>query len=480
MLDCWYPINAHRGTEISMRLWVFLCWSSVCPNVPPLGSSRFGKIQGKMGLFCLAILMPEAVLFVAVGQFHRARKGRQALTAMDTTGSKVWTLRECFFINMGGLFIRFTDHETPQAAETPSQQNFPVNCQQLQFLVGSGHLELPTIAPEEIEARNSSDRMTRSITIIQVLWFTANTLARVVQGLHVTTLELTTLSLVLLMVFTAAAWWHKPMDISHPIIIPCNTPLGTILAEMDAPANPMSRAFGSTPLAFYDRREWVLSRCWASYLNILRCVATGFRTPPSREDRAKRLFPNCFPSIEIFEIDLIPDAFCGIMTQIYSCVFLAAWNAYFPTSLEKTLWRVSTVAGISFGFIGCAIAVLDRYGKSMQHLVGNLWRAARMKFGRTQQGRKATVLREQRRGQRSEAKTERRVGINWLQIFSNLSPYEDPELEMKLRVWIPATLLCLAYCFARAFIIVEDFISLRSQSSSTYKTVDWSQNFGFL
>lgn len=228
-----------------------LCWSSVCPNVPGLDSSRFARVKDKLGLFLLALLLPEAVLWVAVGQLNNAWNDEKAFKVLDCSG---WGLRECFFVNMGGLFIRFASSKA-SGGGTPPPHLFPVNCKQLLYLANMGYIHVPTIKPEEIAMRNKSDGLARTLNIAQVLWFTVSTLARVVQGLRITSLELTTLSLVLIMVFTTAIWCRKPMDISHPIIMECDVPLSTILAAIEDPPNVMSRNNGSTPLSFFDRQE---------------------------------------------------------------------------------------------------------------------------------------------------------------------------------------------------------------------------------
>ncbi|KAJ4144438.1 hypothetical protein LMH87_003320 [Akanthomyces muscarius] len=54
----------------------------------------------------------------------------------------------------------------------PPQHPFPVNCKQLLYLADMGYIHLPTIKPEDIEMRNKSDSLARTITITQVLWFT--------------------------------------------------------------------------------------------------------------------------------------------------------------------------------------------------------------------------------------------------------------------------------------------------------------------
>lgn len=166
---------------------VLLCWSSVCPNVAASNSGYFGKLHGKLSLFGVAILMPEAVLWIAVGQLHNAWRDKCVLRERRYCS---WDLRHCFFVNMGCLFIQFQGNtHTPTTITGPS---FPVNCTQLRYLVDMGYIVFPAITHEDIEMRNNSDGLSRTVAIAQVLWFTASTLACVAQGLPLTSLEITT------------------------------------------------------------------------------------------------------------------------------------------------------------------------------------------------------------------------------------------------------------------------------------------------
>lgn len=480
---------------------VLLCWSSVCPNVPPLGVGSWRRARGKLTLFFLAILMPEAVLFIAAGQLRKAWLDRNAfrdrIISRSSTMSgyspsfstipsytkptpEAWGLRQCFFVNMGGLFVQFS----PEANHSQPRP-FPVTCKQLRHLVYEGFLDLPAITPSQIEMRNKSSGLSRTITIVQVLWFTITTLARTAEGLPITTLELTTLSMVLVMVVSALLWWRKPMDISHPIIIACDVPLSAVLATIPD-ADPRVRSFGATPLAFYDRKEWIISKMWASYMNILRAMFL-----PAKQDKhgdGHTDFPNAFSSIDLAPMESTPvglgiEALSGLLTQAYCCVLLAAWNLYFPTQAEKMLWRASTAAGVGFGFLGCALGVLDRYGTNMGQAFRNLWRWLRKAAGATSTKKEPEIpLIEEKVAVLEKQTTETAAG--WLSCLplrrlSNLSPGRDPSLDLPLHAWIPATLICMVYCFARAYIIIEDIISLRRQPQSTYQVVSWGQ-YGIL
>lgn len=456
----WQDQVNNRGTFDILKSCIgtvfLLCWSSVCPNVPRRNSGYFGVARQKLRLFILALIGPDFVLAVAAGQLHNAWRDK---IEFHKLGHDNWNLRQCFFVNMGGLHFRFGNGESsPQDDGT----SIPVNCTQLRYLLERKYIDrLPVLTLEDISERNKSDSLARTITVAQVLWFTVSTLARIEQKLHITTLELTTLSFVFIMVVCSLAWWRKPMDISHPMILKCETELSKVIDEaIDNPGFAF-RNHGNTPISFIGRQEWFLSQIWSSYVNILRPI---FRQKP-----ASTKWPNSFASVEFPQMNFKWEAIPGFMVLSYSAIFMVAWNNYFPTNTERLLWRISSIICMVYGFLGCCIAVQTRHSASIDKWFRNIQRymtcGCASRKGQAKDGKESSGWLGRRHWRMP----------TWVASVRNLSPDDDPALAMQLRVWIPATLLCIAYCFSRGFIIVEDFVSLRKQPNSKYKTVDWGQ-----
>jgi hypothetical protein len=57
------------------------------------------------------------------------------------------------------------------------------------------------------------------VALAQGLWFTAQWLARIVQHLPVTELEVATMVFAAVNVFIWILWWGKPLDVQRPIPI---------------------------------------------------------------------------------------------------------------------------------------------------------------------------------------------------------------------------------------------------------------------
>lgn len=82
-------------------------------------------------------------------------------------------------------------------------------------MVRSGSLELPT--EEEIQDRSKSDWLAKTVVIVQTLGFVTQCIARTIQGLPMTELEILTLAYTTLSFGIYIAWWNKPRNVERPI-----------------------------------------------------------------------------------------------------------------------------------------------------------------------------------------------------------------------------------------------------------------------
>jgi hypothetical protein len=113
-------------------------------------------------------------------------------------------------------------------------------------------------------------------------------------------------------------------------------------------------------------------------------------------------------------------------SMAYGGVHLAAWNDYFPTTIEAWLWRSSSICITSSGLIWLMINLLAENSKAIDE-------------------------------------------------------YWDSVLELRAR-WSSYLILgslcsiCgAAYCFARIFLVIEALISIRQLPAAAYLTPEWTQ-----
>ncbi|KAJ6021122.1 hypothetical protein N7540_006626 [Penicillium herquei] len=401
------------------------CWSSVYPNVPRRSDNALRQRIGKINLFFIGLLGPEFLLVIALGQWSSARA---SFKKFRHAGYENWTMTHAFFADMGGFLL-----------ECPGSESFPIDAEQLFLLLKDGFITCPDLDVEDIEDKSKSDSLARMIAIGQAAWFFINCIIRIAQNLFLTTLELTTLSFIIIFFVTSFCWHSKPKDISRAMILNTKTPIALIRAKYHPrPEEPWYQ----TPLDFLSREEWIVARLWRYYVQILHYLHIPILARPSTKPYDHLPSDTFLRPGRAAEVLFVP---CEL---IFACMSLFAWNFIFPTSTERLLWRIAAVYQAFFGFAGglsiwyTQESILPKHLEKAQHSI-----------------------------QCPPEKIFPRLA--WK--LRNIHPDRDPDLTIPLRILIPNILLSVFYCLSRVFILVEDFIGLRSLPVSAFQVVSWSK-----
>lgn len=261
----------------------------------------------------LTILGPEFAFAFAAGQRCNAKR---TLASLREMGHHEWTLRHCFYANMGGFVLQPRD-------SVP----FPIHGLHLIWLLEQKYLELPDITAEEIYDKSKATSFTKSLVCLQIGWFVLQCFGRAAQGLPLITLELFTISYVWCTWAIYAAWLRKPLDVETPTILKIEASTEEILVNAGSAA---SKPYRQTPLDFV----WNGSQSWT--LDVQPFF--GFRVDP-RKRPMPRMLNDGLPWFSEAK-----DAGAAIVViLIYGAVHLAGWNFVFPTRTERTLWRTAAL-----------------------------------------------------------------------------------------------------------------------------------------
>jgi len=424
----WVSSPEGRGTiDIvwSSFLTIFLCtWTAVCLNIPHPDASTLHRLWTKVKWMLWAIVGPELVLAVAIGQFASARRSVKRFHGL---GHKAWTLRHGFFADMGGILLQPID-------STP----FLVNSRQLTYLVEKKYMDYPEIAAEEIWDKSKTDTLARVLTLLQVCWLLIQLLGRAILRLSTSTLELSAGAIVLCTLGTFFCWLHKPNDVQKGIVLTIEATTAQILAdagdEADAP-------YRHTPLDFVAKQSFTCGYDVMGFFN-LRC---------DNRERPLRCFPNDrFPDIGSLEKLAL---FC--LTTGYAAFHLIGWNFTFPTRLESLLWRVSSsliVGATVFWWFFETIAARQRFGRWDKYLI---WLGLKKKTLAPRPDTESGMKRQNTR--------------NRLDAFETEQKHAKPMLVWEIGLLMPMVFL---YAAARIYMIVEALVSLRELPVGVYKTFD--------
>ncbi|RAH64382.1 uncharacterized protein BO66DRAFT_242417 [Aspergillus aculeatinus CBS 121060] len=434
---------------------ILCCWVSVYPNVGSPNDSKWHPLVDKFNLFCISLLGPDFLFGIAWGQFESARRSVKVFRQDNRLNKTfVWTYRHAFFVDMGGIHLRSPDFP----------QGFPIDAQQLYYLLSHDYIDMPDMEQMAIEERNSADTLSRLITVFQAFWFLVSTFERFRLGISVTTLELTTVAFALVMLASSITWFYKP-SITRPRYISTKNDITVqaIRELMKRTTHPqLPDHWYRTPLDYITHDRFGIDIHWKYYTRLTQIMRIPIFSRPIRARPWDR-----FPSDTWLTPEYKYSPLALIILLGFSALFLVAWDFYFPTYTEKILWRICSVYNAAFSIYGGIyyFVEMSRSGKRVGEpkprveMVGPTRRYQRPvhhHHDNSDSSMETTLV----------SVRESLLGLR------NISEEDDPEMAVSFRVLIPVTITCALYVFARGYIYVEDFISLRAQPSGAYADVN--------
>ncbi|KAK4442612.1 hypothetical protein QBC34DRAFT_363466 [Podospora aff. communis PSN243] len=318
-----------RGTlEIlwSSLFTIFACtWTIQHPNVPEQRDGRFPSWTGdirwglrhaieSLKLAVATVLAPEIVIFVAWCDYCAARWVCSKLERFAKDDGVPWTMAHGHYATMGGFVIRVKEKREQAPG---SNRPYHLTGADLCYLREKGHLpSLPHMAEEEIADKSKSDPLLKTLAIGQILWSIVQISVRAINGQSISLLELSVLAFAACAIVVYLLYWSKPKNV--------NT--ATTVLEFD---NEIPNAIKSSFTGVLDPiREFLISKQSAQ-----DCCET-FKGQPIRtltyHDESKRSDGMVF-----FMYVAGPALFGG--------VHIAGWNFFFPTQVERILWRSASV-----------------------------------------------------------------------------------------------------------------------------------------
>lgn len=210
-----------------------------------------------------------------------------------------WTVTHAFFVIMGG-FHYYSDGEPLH----------PLHPFDVVNLVQHGALVPPT--SNELNDKSKSDALSKGVAIIQTLWFVTQCIARRIEHLPITNLELMTLAYTVIIVAMYAAWWHKPLNIGCPVRIP-----------------------GTAELISRRRQSF-----WPQFFKF----AIGDQDNGvvlSEEDSVPTFWAG---GSDIGHDVYIADVIALTVAMAFGAVHCTAWSYTFPSPIEQLMWRVSAIS----------------------------------------------------------------------------------------------------------------------------------------
>ncbi|KAJ3560765.1 hypothetical protein NP233_g10623 [Leucocoprinus birnbaumii] len=232
---------------LSCLATVIACtWVSLHPNVPDPRNSSWQNFTMRLRTVLWAILGPEFVTIWAFRQrLGAARTAKEYNEQFDLNPpsrsiiqylldwfrrpyegmkpDKSWGLTHGFLLEMHGLrYFKNGQPFTPSPSKlhTHDLENEALDNTPDGIITHLSQLSKPVhISKDEINDKSNGDFFTKFIVVVQTTWFIVQCIARWVQGLHVTELEIITLAFAALNIMTYILWWNKPQHMRVAITL---------------------------------------------------------------------------------------------------------------------------------------------------------------------------------------------------------------------------------------------------------------------
>jgi len=317
------------------------CVAHAVPLDIPSSSNQLYKLfyTRKPWIFLTAFIAPEVMVSSAAKEWCDAL---QQVKDFRLEGYE-WSMAHGFFVDMGG-FEFHSNGNGSRIHETITSLQFRRLCEK-------GEIMNPDITQNDIKAIGNSDALGRVVFMVQLLWFILQIIARGVEGLAITLVELYTLSMIALAVEYTFFWWDKPHRPQSP----------HIFYQSEAPKILSKEKLSTAWMAEPSGSHGLISRLFR--IKASSSTEEGKTFPrfdgfqPRKPSKLIAMMENVNPvDIQLFSLYLAWIIIGGL--------HLVAWNWAFPTETEKIMWRVASLVLFTSPFAMIFVSWLERFGLS--------------------------------------------------------------------------------------------------------------------
>ncbi|SJK96890.1 uncharacterized protein ARMOST_00138 [Armillaria ostoyae] len=377
-------------------------WFAVHPNVPGRNITTKGAIScaiERARILAIAILAPEVIVAWAADQFIVAYKVCHGTDiSISSVIRRVWrgekrkdfpdlTMAHGFFLSMGGFYytgkvvvfdevpdtdVHVDDSDATFTTPLSPSSNFelwtvadsPGSLLSFEILESQSDLmkNLADISAETMEDKSKGDALSKMFSILQISWFIAQCIARVVQGLSITLLEMTALAFAGLSMITYFLWWYKPLNVKYHM-------------PLDGREWRPSRS---------ERQHWETAKLiWMSWLfdgvagSIFGESQSVYQYADIRDGASPFSSGTTGGGSRRFKIMV------GV-GSLFGAFHCAAWSFHFPSDNEMALWRSSSVQVLIALIVASYLYHLSRdipeWISKLQWLLPRSWSVSQVRF----------------------------------------------------------------------------------------------------
>ena len=227
-----------------------------------------------------------------------------------------WTITHGFFIVMGGLHLFERGSKKTRKSPEDGKPLHPLGMEDLRSPDEYEPFSIPT--EEEIEDKAKSNWLAKFLVLLQTSWFVAQCIARGIEHLPLTHLEIVTLAYAAMNFAIYLFWWYKPHNVNRPVRVFRKSDLGA-LPQVGKP-----------------------EATWKAVLKNMYHIFTG--GADKHDDLSRRGRVPRFWADSTNEQAKTANMGVNVVAGFFGAIHCIAWNFSFPTRTELWIWRISSVA----------------------------------------------------------------------------------------------------------------------------------------
>ena len=229
---------------------------------------------------------------------------------------------------MGGFHLFERNSEKESDAQCTSQEDdLPLHPLLASDLTQDNIYSFTMPTEAEIKDKGKSDWFARSFVLLQTSWFVMQCIARAIEHLPVTHLEIVTLAYVAMNFVIYIFWRNKPANVDRPVRV----------FRKSEPRE--AQRLIMEPMSEVQELGWeAIGKGSLTIFRFIIGVQDG-DVNLSREDKVPIFWANSAADEQI-TADLISLGVCVCFGAIH-CI---AWFFSFPTHTELLMWRISSIA----------------------------------------------------------------------------------------------------------------------------------------
>ena len=229
---------------------------------------------------------------------------------------------------MGGFHLFERNSEKESDAQCTSQEDdLPLHPLLASDLTQDNIYSFTMPTEAEIKDKGKSDWFARSFVLLQTSWFVMQCIARAIEHLPVTHLEIVTLAYVAMNFVIYIFWRNKPANVDRPVRV----------FRKSEPRE--AQRLIMEPMSEVQELAWeAIGKGSLTIFQFIIGVQDG-DVNLSREDKVPIFWANSAADEQI-TADLITLGVCVCFGAIH-CI---AWFFSFPTHTELLMWRISSIA----------------------------------------------------------------------------------------------------------------------------------------